>query len=99
MPEDTASSAWEPEEEKADDVSGNNLAAENINAEVPRSLWDNLLWQTTRVAIDESDTKEEALKKIKIWNTGNSPKLPEKELVQKVLWAFRKWDSKFRRSK
>ena len=86
MSDEAATNGWECED---------SLDVENINPEVPKELWDNLVWQAIRAAIDVSDTKQEVLRQVKLWNTKNDPQLPEKELTQKVLWALRKWETKF----
>ncbi len=87
MSENTEPSAWEPEDD---------IDAENINPEVSKELWDTLVWQAVRSAIEVSQTKEEVFRRVKQWNTKNDPQLPEKELIQKIIWALRKWDTKFR---
>lgn len=89
MPDETATESWETEDE---------IDAENINPEVPKELWDSLVWQAIRTAIDVSQTKEEVLRKVKQWNNKNNPRLPEKELIQKVIWALHNWDTKFRKA-
>jgi len=94
MPEKIATDAWDlEEEEKAPPT--DSINTETINPEIPRELWDNLLWQATRMAIDVSETKEEVIRRVKRWNKQNNPQLDEKGLVQKVLWALSKWDTKF----
>ncbi len=89
MPDETSTDSWEP---------ADGIDAENINPEVPRGLWDSLVWQAIRAAIDVSDTKQDVIRTVKLWNTSNDPQLPERELVQKTIWAMRKWDTKFRRT-
>lgn len=86
----TAIGSWDPED---------GIDAENINPEVPQEVSESLVWTAIRVAIDASETKEEVLRRVKGWNKDNNPELPEKELVQKVLWALRKWDTKFKETK
>lgn len=78
---------WKPEDD---------IDSENINPEIPRELWDSLVWQAIKKAIDQSDTKENVFRLVKLWNTKNDPQLPEKELIQKVIWALQNWDTKFR---
>ena len=71
------------------------LDAENINPEVPKDLWAGFAWKAIRIALDVSSSKEEVMRRVKVWNSKNNPRLPEPELIQKVVWAFKKWDSKF----
>jgi len=72
-----------------------DIDADNINPEIPKELWDSLAWKAIRVAIETSDAKEEVLRRVKKWNTHNNPRMPEKQLVQKSLWAMRNWENKF----
>ena len=87
MPDETTTEPWEPED---------GIDAENINPEVLKELWDSLVWQAVRAAIDVSGSKEEVLRRVKLWNTNNNPQLSEKELIQKAIWALQKWATKFR---
>ena len=73
---ETANEPWEPED---------GIDSENINLEVPKELWDTLVWQAIRAAIEVSQTKEEVLRKVKLWNTSNNPQLSEKGLIQKAI--------------
>lgn len=82
-------------ENNAWDIEPDSIDADNINREIPKELWDNLLWLAVKAAIAMSETKEEVLRRVKLWNTHNDPQLPEKTLVQKTLWAMRTWDNKF----
>ena len=75
--------------------SGDGLDAENINPEVPKDLYAGFAWKAIRIALDVCSTKEEVMRRVKAWNNKNNPRLPESELIQKVVWAFTKWDSKF----
>jgi hypothetical protein len=87
---------WETED--SNDDLDDTIDAENINPEIPEENWDSLVWLAIKAAIEVSETKEAVLRKVKKWNVNNDPPLPEKEVVQKVLWALRKWDSKFHRT-
>ena len=87
--DETETTAWKPEDD---------IEAENINTEIPRDLWDTLLWQALRIAIDAGETKEQVLRMIKAWNSRNTPRIPDKDLIQKVIWALGKWDTKFRKT-
>ena len=86
---------WELESENASSPAGEGLDAENINPEVPKDLWAGFAWKAIRIALDVCSTKEEVMRRVKAWNNKNNPRLPESELIQKVVWAFTKWDSKF----
>jgi hypothetical protein len=86
---------WKLEVEEIITSAGEGLDAENINPEVPKDLWVGFAWKAIRIALDVSSTKEEVMKRVKAWNLKNNPRLPEPELIQKVVWAFKKWDSKF----
>ena len=87
MADEIKNNAW--------DIEPDSIDADNINREIPKELWDGLLWLAVKAAIEVSNTKEEVLRKVKVWNTHNDPCLPEKTLVQKALWAMRTWDNKF----
>lgn len=88
----TEKDPWELEPGRDPD----EIDADNINPEIPRELWDSFLWQAVRAAIDVSNTKEEVIRRVKLWNTHNRPQLPEVSLVRKTLWALKNLDTKFK---
>jgi len=95
MDNETNKDPWELEP----GIDPDAIAADNINREIPKDLWDGHLWKAVKAAIEDSNTKEDVVRKVKRWNTYNDPQLPETELVQKILWALEKWDTKFKRAR
>lgn len=103
MSNETEKDPWElesginPDRTDADGIDTDAIDADNIKPEIPKDLWDSFLWEAVRAAIPVSNTKEDVIRKVKLWNTHNNPQIPETELVRKVLWALRAWDSPFKR--
>jgi hypothetical protein len=78
--------SWNTEPEN-----GSELVLEQIIPDIPKELWDDIIWRVLRELISVSDADAEVLTKIKQWNSSNDPQLPERELFSKALWALRKW--------
>jgi hypothetical protein len=78
--------SWNTESED-----GSELLLEQIIPDIPRELWDDIIWRVLRELISVSNSDNEVLTKIKQWNSNNDPQVPEKELFSKALWALRKW--------
>ena len=79
-------------------IEEDSIDADNITPEIPRELWNKFIWDAVRAAIPGSQTKDDVIRKVKLWNTHNNPQLPEADLVRKVLWALRVFDdSPFKR--
>lgn len=74
------------------DIEPDSIDAENITPEIPKELWNSFIWEAVRAAIPGSKTKDDVIRKVKQWNTHNNPRIPETELVRKVLWALRTFD-------
>lgn len=66
--------AFEPEDD---------LDCEHITPETPVTLYDTLLWQALRAAIDSSETKAGVFHLMTAWNNHNERKLNEKDLAKK----------------
>lgn len=98
-------SAWETEtDDGCDNPDGVNpesfddgLTAANISPDIPKYLWDNLVYSAIRKAIDTSSTIKEVFEWMAEWNKNNNPQLPQKHVDKLTLWALGKWDTKFRR--
>lgn len=93
MSNETKNNSWELES----GIDPDSIDADNINPEIPKDLWDGFLWDAVRAAIPGSRTKEDVIRKVKQWNSHNNPQIPETELVRKVLWALKTWDTPFKR--
>lgn len=69
-----------------------SLEADNINPEVPKELWDSFTWKAIKESFSKSRSAQEALTKVRKWNEGNSPKIPERSLLKKFKWALENFD-------
>jgi hypothetical protein len=76
---------------------GDDPDAEHVNPEMDKSLWDHLVWQAIRVALDMADKEPDVFRIVRLWNLQNDPQLPQKELDQKIIWSLRHFENKFRK--
>jgi len=74
----------------------NDLDCEHITPETPVTLYDTILWQALRIAIDVSETKADVFRLMTAWNNHNEKKLNEKEVTKKTHWGLVNFDSKFK---
>jgi hypothetical protein len=72
------------------------LDSPQITRDLPETTWDTLVWQAFRVAVEISDSKKDVFRLMNDWNDGNDPKLSQKALDKKVLWALLNFDTKFK---
>lgn len=77
---------------------GDDLETEHVNPEMDKSLWNTLVWQAIREALDKATAKEDVFRMVRLWNLQNNPQLPQKELDQKIIWALRHFENKFRKN-
>ena len=71
---------------------GEGIDTENITSAIPKSSWDDFLWLAIRAAIAVSATKENVIMNVLEWNQHNDPKLDERSVVKKTLWALKTWE-------
>ena len=77
-------SAWDTED---------NLIAPNITDITPVALYDSFVWKALEEALSESLTAKSAMDRLTKWNENNSPKVPEKALAKKFVWAVEHYDN------
>jgi hypothetical protein len=73
-----------------------DLDCEHITPKTPKTLYDTLLWQALRLAIDVSDTETDVYQNMTDWNANNDPAFSQKDLDKKVHWGLTHFDSKFK---
>jgi hypothetical protein len=67
-----------------------------ITPDIPQRLWDTLVWQAFKKAVEIAETKKDVFDLMSDWNDDNNPKIDETALDKKVLWALLTFDTKFK---
>ena len=67
-----------------------------ITPDIPETLWDTLVWNAFREAVEIAETKKDVFELMSGWNVDNNPKLEQKSLDKKVFWALLNFDTKFK---
>ena len=75
---------------------GKGLDSPQISPDIPERLWDTLVWKAFKVAVEMAKTKADVFQLMSDWNDDNNPKLDQKALDKKVLWALLTLDTKFK---
>jgi hypothetical protein len=67
-----------------------------ITPDIPETLWDTLVWKAFGEAVEKAETKKDVFELMSDWNDSNNPKIDQKALDKKVLWALLNFDTKFK---
>jgi hypothetical protein len=75
------------------------IGTPNIPPQTPEKECKRLFWRAVRASTSLSLTEEDVLRKMKLWNSANNPRVPEKRLEEMVRWAIKRWYPRLRKPK
>jgi hypothetical protein len=73
-------SKWIPE---------SNVVVDNIGENTHPALYDTLIWQAGKEAIEINLSSKSALDALLEWNLKNDPKVAQKDLINKYIWLVK----------
>ena len=96
MKDNNESKKWDTEKDDGEgthpEEQPDEIMPENINPAISKSQWDKMTFHAIKMYFDSSKTKVEAINKVKGWNANNNPRLNEKSLMKKIIWALENFD-------